>query len=232
MSNVILTLGGVPFQDFEVPEQIRFGGGQRLAVHDLIGGGRVVDALGDDAGEVSFAGIFSGSDAAARAQALDAARATGAAVPLVWDGFFYTVVIAEFAAEYAKPWWIPFALRCAVVLDSAAVLATVVAPVASLISSDISAAGGLVSLATLPAGVLGDTSAAGLAAAQAQIATGISNTGGALSGNARALNTASDPTSGVAALNAASANSAQLAGLTRLSGYVSRAAVNLENELS
>jgi uncharacterized protein YciI len=226
MSNVILTLGGVPFQDFEVPEQIRFGGAQRLAVHDLIGGGRVVDALGDDAGEVSFAGIFSGSDAAARAQALDAARATGAAVPLVWDGFFYTVVIAEFAAEYAKPWWIPFALRCA------AVLATVVAPVASLISSDISAAGGLVSLATLPAGVLGDTSAAGLAAAQAQIATGISNTGGALSGNARALNTASDPTSGVAALNAASANSAQLAGLTRLSGYVSRAAVNLENDLS
>jgi len=232
MSNVILTLGGVPFQDFEVPEQIRFGGGQRLAVHDLIGGGRVVDALGDDAGEVSFAGIFSGSDAAARAQALDAARATGAQVPLVWDGFFYTVVIAEFAAEYAKPWWIPFALRCAVVLDPAAVLAAVVAPVASLISSDISAAGGLVSLASLPAGVLGDTSAAGLAAAQAQIATGISNTGGALSGNAVALSTAADPASGIAAMNAASANSAQLAGLAGLSGYVSRAAVNQANELS
>jgi hypothetical protein len=60
MSNIILTLGGVPFQDFEVPEQIRFGGAQRLAVHELIGGGRVVDAPGDDAGEISFSGIFSG----------------------------------------------------------------------------------------------------------------------------------------------------------------------------
>jgi len=232
MSNVILTLGGVPFQDFEVPEQIRFGGGQRLAVHDLIGGGRVVDALGDDAGEVFFSGIFSGSDAASRAQALDAARALGAAVPLVWDGFFYTVVIAEFTAEYAKPWWIPFALRCAVVLDPAAILAAAVAPAASLISSDIAAAGGLVSLAGLPAGALGNTSAAGLAAVQAQIATGISSTGGQLTGNAAALNTAADSGSGIAALNAASANSAQLAGLAGMSGYVSRAAVNQANELS
>jgi hypothetical protein len=72
MSNIILTLGGVPFQDFEVPEQIRFGGSQRLAVHELIGGGRVVDALGDDAGEISFSGIFSSSDAAAGAYRGDA----------------------------------------------------------------------------------------------------------------------------------------------------------------
>jgi uncharacterized protein YciI len=232
MSNVILTLGGVPFQDFEVPEQIRFGGGQRLAVHDLIGGGRVVDALGDDAGEISFAGIFSGSDAAARAQALDAARALGAAVPLVWDGFYYTVVIAEFAAEYAKPWWIPFALRCAVVLDPAAILAAVVAPAASLISNDILAAGGFVPLAGLPAGVLGDTSAAGLAAAQAEISTGIANTGGMLNENAVALNTAADSASGIAALNAAAVNSGQLAGLAGVSGYVNRAAANLTNELA
>jgi uncharacterized protein YciI len=232
MSNVILTLGGVPFQDFEVPEQIRFGGGQRLAVHDLIGGGRVVDALGDDAGEISFAGIFSGSDAAARAQALDAARALGAAVPLVWDGFYYTVVIAEFAAEYAKPWWIPFSLRCTVVVDPAAILAAALAPVASLISSDISAAGALVAQAGLPAGVLGSTSAIGIAAAQAQIATGLSNTGVLLAGNVLALNTAPDPASGIAALTSASANSAQLAGLAGMTGYVSRAAVNQANELS
>jgi hypothetical protein len=119
-----------------------------------------------------------------------------------------------------------------VVLDPAAILAAVAAPVASLISSDIAAAAGLVSQAGLPAGVLGDTSAAGLAAAQTQIATGISSTGGALSGNALALNTAPDSATGIAALQAASANAAKLAGLTGLSCYVVRAAVNQANELS
>ena len=40
MSNVILTLGGVPFQDMEVPERITFGGKQRVAVQTLLGGDR------------------------------------------------------------------------------------------------------------------------------------------------------------------------------------------------
>jgi len=232
MSNVILTLGGVPFQDFEVPEQIRFGGGQRLAVHDLIGGGRVVDALGDDAGEISFSGIFSGNDAAARAQALDAACALGAAIPLVWDGFYYSVVIAEFAAVYTKPWWIPFALRCAVVVDPAATLAALVAPAASLISADLAAAGALAGLSGLPAGILGSTTATGLAAAQTQITAGIASTGGALENNVTALNTAPDAVTGIAAVNQMAANAAQLAGLAGMSGYVSRAATNLANELA
>jgi len=231
MSNIILTLGGVPFQDFEVPEQIRFGGSQRLAVHELIGGGRVVDALGDDAGEISFSGIFSGADASARAQTLDAACALGAVVPLVWDGFYYSVVIAEFAAAYTKPWWIPFALRCAVVADPAAALASLAAPAASLISADLRAAGALVGLSGL-AGVLGSTTATGLAAAQTQIAAGISGAGGALSSNVAALNTAPDALTGIAAVNQMTANAAQLAGLTGMSGYVSRAATNLANELA
>ena len=232
MSNIILTLGGVPFQDFEVPEQIRFGGAQRLAVHELIGGGRVVDALGDDAGEISFSGIFSGSDASARAQTLDAACALGATIPLVWDGFYYAVVIAEFAAAYTKPWWIPFAVRCAVVVDPVAALATLAAPATSLISADLASAGALVGLSGLAAGVLGSETATGLAAAQTQIAAGISGTGGALNGNVAALNSAPDAVTGIAAVNQMTANSAQLAGLTAMSGYVSRAAANLASELA
>jgi uncharacterized protein YciI len=231
MSNVVLTLGGVPFQDFEVPEQIRFGGGQRLAVHELIGGGRVVDALGDDAGEISFSGIFSGSDASARAQTLDAACALGTAIPLVWDGFYYSVVIAEFAAAYTKPWWIPFALRCAVVVDPAAALASLAAPAASLISADLAAAGGLIGLSGLSTGVLGSTTATGLAAAQTQIAAAISTTGSALGNNMAALNTAPDAVTGVQAVNQITSNSAQLAGLAAMSGYVNRAAMNLADEL-
>jgi hypothetical protein len=231
MSNISLTLAGVAFQDFEVPEQIRFGGVQRLAVHELIGGGRVVDALGDDPGEISFTGIFSGSDASARAQILDAACALGATIALVWDEFYYSVVIAEFTASYTKPWWIPFAIRCAVVVEPGAALAALVAPAASLISGDLAAAGGLIGLSGLPGGVLGSTTATGLAAAQKQIAASISATGGALAGNVSALNAAPDAVTGIVALNQVSANSTQLAGLAGMSGYVSRAATNLANEL-
>ena len=52
MSSVGLTLGGIEFRDFEVPEQIVFGGGQTFAIHQIIGGSRVVDALGAADGEI------------------------------------------------------------------------------------------------------------------------------------------------------------------------------------
>jgi hypothetical protein len=124
MSNVILTLGGVPFQDMEVPEKISFGGKQRVSIHNLIGGDRVVEALGLDDGEISFSGIFFGADAASRVQMLDAARALGTALPLVWDSFFYTVIISSFKAEYRKSNLIPFSIICVVVSDPVALLAS------------------------------------------------------------------------------------------------------------
>jgi hypothetical protein len=135
MSNVVVTLGGVPFQDFEVPERIAFGGAQRLAVNQMIGGGRVVNALGVDDGEIGFSGIFSGSDAAGRVQALDLLRSTGTAVPFIWGDFFYIVVVAQFIVEYTKPWWMPFAVRCVVVTDLVAALGSAVAPLTDLVSS-------------------------------------------------------------------------------------------------
>ncbi|MCB5944118.1 hypothetical protein [Acidocella sp. KAb 2-4] len=60
MSKVTLTLGGVAFRDMEVPEAIGFGGRQRVAVQELLGGGRAVQVLGVDEGVITFSGIFSG----------------------------------------------------------------------------------------------------------------------------------------------------------------------------
>ena len=51
----------IVFQDFELPSGINFGGRQRLALHRLPGGSRVIDALGRDDAQISFAGIFTGS---------------------------------------------------------------------------------------------------------------------------------------------------------------------------
>jgi hypothetical protein len=230
MSNVVVTLGGVSFQDFEVPEKISFGGTQRLAVQELIGGGRVVDALGEDDGEIAFAGIFAGGDAAQRAQTLDTARAAGAVLALFWDQYFYNVVIAEFAADYRKPWWIPFALRCVVASDPLLDAGTDT-PASYLVSNDLAVVTSLLGQAGISLVGLSHPTQAGLAAAQSVITSGIASTGAALNTQAGALSSATDAASGIAAMNQLTAASGALAALSGMSGYVGRATSNLASEL-
>lgn len=227
MSNVVLTLGGVPFQDMEVPEKICFGGRQRVAVQNLIGGGRVVSALGLDDGEISFAGIFSGADAVSRAQELDAARALGAQLPLIWGGFYYIVVIERFTAEYRKSTLIPFTINCLVVSDPLAALANMVAPLANVVAGDIAAAHALSGQAGVSLQGISATSLAGFAAVQGALGVGINALGGSLNGTAAALNGAATPDAGVSAIGQLSVLTGRLAGMTAAQGYVSRAATNL-----
>jgi hypothetical protein len=162
---------------------------------------------------------------------LDAARALGAAIPLVWDGFFYTVIISEFNAEYKKPWWIPFSLRCIVVSDPIAELAALAAPVANLIGNDVASAVSFGGQAGISLGGLSAAGIAGFAVAQTSITAGISNGGTALNTSVNALSNAPDSTTGVAAVNQMAATSSQLAALTCVSGYVNRAAANITNGL-
>jgi len=223
MGKVSLTLGGVAFRDMEVPEAISFGGRQRVAVQELLGGGRAVQALGVDEGVITFSGIFSGADAVARAQLLDAARAAGVALPLVWDSFYYLVIIETFAAEYRKQNLIPFEIVCVVVND---VMAAVVAPLASLVASDLAAAGGLSAQAGISLLGLGTGSMAGYAAVQGQVDTVMTGSGAAVSCAAGALDAASDAGTGVGILNGLNAGAAQLAAAANMRGYVNRAAAN------
>lgn len=230
MSNVVLTLGGVAFQDMEVPEKIRFGGQQRVSVQPLIGGGRVVQALGLDDGVIAFSGIFSGADAVDRAQLLDTARALGSVLPLVWDGFFYSVVIHAFVAEYRKTNLIPFAVTCVVVADPIADVAALAAPVASLVGLDLTAASALSGQAGVSVGRVTAGSLAGFAALQGVLSGAVASSGSALMAGAAALGAARDPAAGVAALGRVTSASSQLAGLTAMTGYVGRAATNIGNE--
>jgi len=228
MSNVVLTLGAVTFQDFEVPEKIAYGGSQRLAVQALIGGGRVVDVLGQDDGEILFSGIFAGEDATERAQSLDVARAAGDVLTLSWDQFYYNVVIAEFAADYEKSWWIPFAIRCVVVTDDVEADA---APAAYLISNDLAVVSSLLGQAGISLSGLTNPTADGLVAAQGVILAGIASTGVTLDGGVAALANAADAATGIRAVNQISGASESLAALSDMSGYVGRAAGNLAGQL-
>jgi hypothetical protein len=146
LSDVALLLGPVAFQGFEIPDHIGFGGEQRLAVHDLPGGQRVIDTLGAAPADIAWSGVFSGADATQRARTLDTLRVQGAVLTLSWDVFFYSVVIRSFEASYHNAAWVPYQLRVTVLLDAAQ-------PVAGLAE-------------TLVADALGDAaSAAGFATA-------------------------------------------------------------------
>ena len=142
MANTTLLLGPVVFQDFEVPCGINFGGKQRLAVHRLPGGVRVIDALGRDDADICFAGIFCGDDATLRARLMDEMRASGALLPLTWDVFFYTVVISQFQADYATTNWIPYRITCTVLRDEASALIEAALSLGATVLSDIGTAVG------------------------------------------------------------------------------------------
>lgn len=231
MSGVAISLGGVLLQGFEVPEKVIISGGQRVAVHHLIGGGRVVDALGADGGEIEFGGAFSGDDAAIRAQLLDGATALGAALPLYWDSFFYMVVIETFKVNYEKPWWMPFELTCTVVLDPAAVVAGIVNAVGNLIAGDVSSALSLAPQAGLSLGLSGTPSVTDLASAQSVTSAVLGSANVNLAAQSASLNSVTDPAAAGAIVTGLASTSGQLAALSNVSGYLQRASTNLMNEL-
>ncbi len=223
MSGFSLTLGPIDFAGFELPSAITLGGRQRLAIHRLPGGLRIIDALGADHADLAFNGIFSGPDAADRARILDALRIAGVALPLAWDAFLYTVIIESFEADYRSPWWIPYRLTCSVLRYEAAIP---IGPILSLVASlaaDISQAGAYTDVSA-PAASLADPAAttAGTAAnavAQSTFAGSTAFLDTSIANAGPGLNTPD--------LLAATAAAAQLARLTAARGYMARANRNL-----
>lgn len=124
-----VVLGDVVFTGFEVPEAIRIGGAQRLAVHKMPGGTRVIDAMGRDDAPVAWQGIFLGPDAMARALAVDEMRVAGAPVPLMFGGYYLTVVVESFEADYQREAHIGYSVSCVVLRDESA------APALSLVTT-------------------------------------------------------------------------------------------------
>ncbi len=221
MSEFSLTLGPVAFAGFELPSSITLGGSQRLAIHRLPGGVRVIDALGPDPADIAFSGIFSGPDAADRARLLDTIRIAGMALPLAWDAFLYLVILERFEADYRSPWWIPYRISCTVVQDEAAIIATVALDLASSVEADLASAG---SFATPAATAVAASSAtvvgtAAYGAAQTAVATTFSGLTSQITTTGETLQTGN-----VAAAVAATGLLAQLANAR---AYVGRAGRNL-----
>jgi hypothetical protein len=221
MSDFSLTLGPVAFAGFEIPSSITLGGKQRLAVHKLPGGIRIIDAMGPDPADLAWSGIFTGPDAADRARILDTLRVAGLQLLLTWDAFLYTVIIESLEADYRSPWWIPYRLSCTVVRDEAAALATSVLSLAPSIADDLATAGLFATTAALAVSAPGATTAG---TAAYITATAVLNT------TVTSLDTqiaAAEPPIQASDVPTAATACGLLAQLTAARAYTARAARNL-----
>lgn len=157
MANTGITLGGIRFSEWEIPERVPFGGRHHVAVHRMIGGKRVVDALGPDPRRLSWSGRFRGASALGRARALDGMRAAGRQVACTYMGLHWLVVVTQFDADAERPYEIPYTISCEVVQDSAqAVIGAAVSGLSSLMGGDLSTAASIVT------GSIGTAAVAGL----------------------------------------------------------------------
>jgi hypothetical protein len=233
MSDFLL-LGPVLFQDFELPERITWGGAQRLAVHRLPGGVRVIDAMGRDDAEITWSGIFNGGGAGVRARAIDLMRADGSVWPLVWDAFFYAVVVARFEADYTRENWIPYRIACTVLRDEAEALVETVLSLGAGVLADLASASGMgagidLSPPIAALGVPGATTrgSAAYGGAVASLNGASAQIDASMATQETALDAATPETAD--GLSQAVSAAGGLASLSGARGYVQRALSNLQN---
>jgi len=138
--NTYLTLGGYTFSDFGVPERINGGGAQKLVVHKLIGGTRVIDAMGDDDDIIRWRGRLRASGAMDNVATLDAMRRAGMPVTLTYWNQSALVVISKFTWEFERFFEVPYEIECTVVSNAAQAAAAAAATPDSAVGGDISLA--------------------------------------------------------------------------------------------
>lgn len=140
-------LGDFTFGKFEVPESIPFGGEQALVVHKLVGGTKVVDAMGYFPDGIAWSGHFFGSDAEDRALSLEAMMQDGQTRTLSWSSLLYSVVVRSVKCNYERINHIPYRIECEVIQDQTAAAGNseAGASVDDLINGDLSTANDLAS---------------------------------------------------------------------------------------
>ncbi|GAB0115316.1 hypothetical protein [Acidisoma sp. C75] len=232
-----VTLGAINLDSFEVPTFILYGGDQRAVVHDLPGGSRVLDVLGSADHDIIFNGVLSGSNAEQRAVLLDTLRISGAAVPLSWGDNYFMVILSRALFSYRKSWWIPYQIRCTVVVNPLAIAVNLATSVASSILGDLTSAAALVpdappglaaaqtglaqATGTTPGAAAYQQNLADLSTSQASLQSATSQSGAMVSGFDLGM-PAGSPVAGASGLSQVANASASLANSAAAAGYVGR----------
>lgn len=112
-----LQLGDFTFSRFEIPEHIPFGGDQKLIIHELVGGARVIDAMGATTVPIEWSGFFTGQFGLSRARYVDNLRKAGLPLQLAWSELSFNVLIKSFHCDFRNFYRIPYTIVCEVVSD-------------------------------------------------------------------------------------------------------------------
>jgi len=249
-----VTLGDFIFAGYEVPESIRWGGSQSLSVHKLVGGERIIDAMGADDADIGWSGIFLSSDASDRADELDQMRIAGVPVSLLFSGRSYDVVIRSFRADQRKQNHVPYQIVCTVLRDfgpnqsSPTILSQVTDDLNTALGFDVPQALSaaqtalqtvtpvLVPIVSLVGGTAASAAVAkGLGTAQAIVTSADSIAEGQIAGLATAAATAGNlagavsPSGATANMNTALAATQTAATAAAMGAYIGRAQVNVAN---
>lgn len=129
------------FTEMEIPDHITFGGKQKLTVHELVGGARVVDAMGRSDMPLQWSGYLLGQKALRRARFLDYLRTSGKQVMLTWSELFFMVVVEDFSADFERYYNLPYRISFTVVQDLAQPVTTLTQDTLNdSLNSDVAAA--------------------------------------------------------------------------------------------
>jgi len=119
MADTKVKLGNFEFQHVEIPEGINAGGNQMLHINKFVGGKRKAVATGRDDDDITWSGLFFGSNAMKRFMALDYMRTEGNLLTFSYLDFRYSVVIKSFTGTINKYYKIPYTITLSVIEDLA-----------------------------------------------------------------------------------------------------------------
>lgn len=112
-----IQLGAFEFVGQAVPQSIKIGGTQNLAVHQLVGGKRIIDAMGPQPEPLSWSGWLVGEQAMEQYLYLNALRAQGKELAFSFGDLSYQVVVSSFTADFQRRYQMPYTITLEVVTD-------------------------------------------------------------------------------------------------------------------
>lgn len=133
----VLYLGGIGFQEFEIPEEIHAGGDQAVMVRKYPGGVRTVDTMGPDDDPITWSGTFFDQNAMARCQQIDVMRRQGQPVTVSWAAYQYQVIVQSFKWTFKHFWQIDYTISLLVIQDQTQPIPSTGQDTDSLVNSDL-----------------------------------------------------------------------------------------------
>jgi hypothetical protein len=113
----VLQLGTFDFLRFEEPESVTFGKSQDTYVHQLIGGGRVIDVMGAHEPDIQWSGYFTGAQAEDRARFVESMTKKGNMLILTTSQFVKKVIIKDFTYGFHFVYPIAYSITLEVIQD-------------------------------------------------------------------------------------------------------------------